>query len=61
MQPLKRVYESATEMIDDTTAEAVATNIPQQMLSEVAPQLLAAVRAAQGRPLPCAEGTGTVQ
>ena len=61
VQPFKRVYEAATEVIDDATAEAVATNILRQAMAEIAPQLLATVRAAQGRPLPGAEGAGTVQ
>jgi len=61
VQPFRRVYEAQAETIDDATAEAVASTILRQMVAEVAPRLLAAVRAAQGRPVPGAEGTGTVQ
>ncbi|MBK4723413.1 hypothetical protein JJL56_31675 [Azospirillum sp. YIM DDC1] len=61
VRPFKRVYEAEVETIDDATAEAVVSTILRQVVAELGPQLLVAARGAQGRPLPGAEGTRTVQ
>lgn len=46
-----RCHESESETIDEVTARAITASIVQQLAQEIAPQIYAAVRNAQGEPM----------